>query len=339
MAQTKHKAWREIIEYARWAPSPHNTQPTRIKIVDDSHAEVHFKRERGLPVGDPLGRFTFLTFGIFVEILKISAASKGFRLEHRYQLSPLYQDEAKFQKIAELELKKDTTVQDINAELIKKRHTSRLPYNDTKVPEHVIDELQKEAAKFDNSITVRNDKQAIKWVIELNKDSLFFDLSHKTYREELRGWLRYSHKEAATKKDGLSAEAMYLPGWLVRSFMYQHWLYTAPGLTTFAQYLYTKTMKGISTIAWIQGPYKDPGDWVRSGHLMIRLWLIMTKHGVYWQPYGSIITNDEARTKMIEKFEISDEKDGKNMVWLLLRMGYSAKPIESERLPIEELIL
>ena len=335
----KISIWDELAVYAQRAPSPHNTQPTRLKVIDDSRAEVYFQRERGLPVGDPKGRFTFATFGIFIEILSIAAASKGYRLDVEYHLKPLYQTDELLQKIASLELVKDTSVSDIDAELILKRHTSRLPYSNQSVSDEVLSELRDEAAKFGNTISVRNDKQAIKWVIELNKDSVFYDLSHKTYREELRVWLRYSHKEAVNKKDGLAAEAMYLPGWLVKSFMYKHWLYTAPGFTKLAQYIYIKTMKGVSTIAWIQGPYLTMDDWVRSGRLMIRLWLIMTKHGVYWQPYGSVITNDEARTKMIRNFAINDEDGGKNMVWLLLRMGFSGEPIVSERLPIKEIMI
>lgn len=331
--------WQNIAEYARWSPSPHNTQPTRLKIIDEQTAEVYFKRERGLPTGDPLGRFTFATFGIFIEIIKIAAASLHYRIEINFDLQPLYQDEASLQRIATLHLIHDESIDDLDAALITQRRTSRLPYNNQPIPDNVMQMLTDEAKLFGHTISSRTDKQAVDWVIELNKDSLFYDLSHKHYREELRGWLRYSHKEAVTKKDGLSAEAMYLPGWLLHSFMYQHWLYTNPLTRDVAEHIYEKTMKGIATVAWIQGPYKTREDWVSAGRLMIRLWLIMTEQGYYWQPYGSIITNDEARQKMIHNFNITDERDGENMVWLLLRMGQSGEPVRSERLPLEEILL
>jgi hypothetical protein len=99
-------------------------------------------------------------------------------------------------------------------------------------------------------------------------------------------------------------------------------------------------MRGIRTVGWIQGDYVTPGDWTTAGHLMIRLWLILTKHGVSWQPYGSVITNDEARRRMVEQFGLTEGEGGARMVWLLVRMGYSGKtPVRSERLPLEEVLL
>lgn len=330
--------WHELAEYARWAPSPHNTQPTRLKILSEEKAELYFVKERGLNIGDPSGRFTFATFGIFTEILKIAAASKGYKLESSFFYRPLYQNGDTKEKIATLMLKKEE-VKDLNPQLILERKTSRLQYNNKKIPAEVFDTLKKEAEKYGHSIEFRDDKKSIKKVVELNKDSLFFDISHSKYREELRTWLRYSEDEAEEKKDGLDMKSMQIPGFLAKSFMFHHWIYTAPILRQISEFVYVNTMRGISTIAWIQGPYRDANDWVTAGRLMIRLWLLMTQHGVYWQPYGSVITNDEARSKLIKDFGIKEEKDGENMVWLLLRMGYSNEPPRSRRLPLSEIII
>jgi hypothetical protein len=336
---TKQKIWNELLDYARCAPSPHNTQPCRLKIISQAQAELYFVRERGLRTGDPKGRFTFLTFGIFVEILRIAASHKGYTLHYEYTKAPLYQTEEEQQFIAKLSLIEGAEPDSLELDLIKKRRTSRLPYDNTEVAPEVIAELQAEASLFNNNIHTRRDNDSIRYVIELNRDSLFYDLEHEEYRKELREWLRYTHEEALKKKDGLAAETMHISGKLLHSFMFHHRIYTAPFIKQIVQRIYMSTMKGISTVAWIQGPYKNQDDWIRTGHLMIRLWLIITKHGLYWQPYGSIITNDEARVSMINKFNIKDERDGENMVWLLLRMGHSAPPPEAERLSFEELLL
>ena len=55
--------WVEIGRYAKRAPSPHNTQPYRLRIVGDREAEVIFLPRRGLYVADPRGRFTCPTGG------------------------------------------------------------------------------------------------------------------------------------------------------------------------------------------------------------------------------------------------------------------------------------
>lgn len=335
----KDNIWYELAEYARWAPSPHNTQPSRLKIIDDKNAELWFVRNRGLSSGDPKGRFTFLTFGIFVEILKIAASHEGHVLSYEYADKPLYSSDDDMQFIAKLKLSEGAVPDELGLETIRNRRTSRLPYDETEVSEEVIKELNAQAEKYNNTIHTRRDKESIKYVIELNKDSLFYDLEHEEYRKELREWLRYSHDEAVQKKDGLAAETMHISGKLLHSFMFRHRIYTTPIIKQIVQKIYMKTMKGISTVAWIQGPYENQSDWIKTGHLMIRLWLIMAKHDLYWQPYGSIITNEESRADMIKKFNIVDEDNGKNMVWLLLRMGHSSQPPKAERLPIEEIII
>jgi hypothetical protein len=103
--------------------------------------------------------------------------------------------------------------------------------------------------------------------------------------------------------------------------------------------VYGTTMKGIGTIGWLRGPYRNSKDWVAAGTCMIRLWLTLTRHGIYWHPYGSVITSEDARTNMIRYLRLPEEAGGGDMVWLLLRLGRSKEPPLSHRLPFEEIIL
>ena len=86
----RFSAWREIARYAVTCPSPHNTQPYRLRLVSSSEAEIVFLPRRGLPVGDPLGRFTWLTAGIFAEICSIAAHSLGYELQREWRFHPFY---------------------------------------------------------------------------------------------------------------------------------------------------------------------------------------------------------------------------------------------------------
>lgn len=334
--------WQQIAEYVRWTPSPHNTQPYRLKVIDEQKAEIVFMPNRGLYVADPQGKFTWLSAGIFAELCSIAAHDLGFELQATFTYEPLYKnnDYQTSQTVATLQLtKSQVKIKDLPAELIFKRHTSRLPYNGRAVEQPVLDKLTDEAAKFGHSVGFSTEAPTIKWVVDLNKDSLFYDLEDTGVRTELKHWLRFSKKEAYAKQDGLSAECLHLPGWLLQSFFRHTWFWLAPGIRNLVAVVYKNTMKGIGTIGWLQGSYQTTEDWVRAGRLMIRLWLIITEAGVYWHPYGSIITNDKARQTMLNRLHIADENEGKNMVWLLLRLGYSSEPPRSERLPLEEIII
>ena len=333
--------WRHLAEYGRRAPSPHNTQPSRLRIIDDHRAELCFVPERGLPVADPEGRFTFLSFGIFVESLRIAAHARGFELDAQYAAGPLYgQVRSGTKKVADLRLvARGERIDDFDPELILRRRTNRYPYNRRPIPQEVLAELQDEARGFGHTFEVSTDRRAIRWIKELNRDALYHDLGHDRYRTELAAWLRYSEDEAQRTRDGLSPAALVLPGRLLKGFMRWHRLFSTPGMKQLTQRVYMRTMSGISTVGWVQGNFREPDEWITAGSLMMRLWLILTQHGIEWQPYGSIITNDASRAAMVEKFGMSEGEGGRDMVWLLVRMGYSDhEPADSARLPLTEVV-
>lgn len=334
--------WQDIASYARFTPSPHNTQPFRLHQISKDSAEIVFLPDRGLYIGDPKGKFTWLAGGIFAEICRLAALKFGYALEINWNLSPMYinNDYKTPQVVATIGLSRPEQIKpDIDAELIRKRQTSRLAYDGRPVPAEVLGLLQTEASKFGHTFKVSTAATDIAWVKVLNKNSLFNDLSDQGIREELKRWLRFSKQEARSRGDGLSAECLQIPGWLLKSFFYHHRFWTMPGLKQIVDKVYLRTMKGIGTIAWLQGPYQSEADWVRAGTVMIRLWLILTEHGLYWHPYGSVITNDTSRTEMLKYLHLPDEENGKNMIWLLLRLGYSNTPPYSERLAVEDLLV
>jgi hypothetical protein len=78
-----------------------------------------------------------------------------------------------------------------------------------------------------------------------------------------------------------------------------HKLWTMPGVRHVVAAVYGASMKGIGTIGWLRGRYVTNQDWVAAGKVMIRLWLMLTRHDYYWHPYGSVITSEKARLKMI----------------------------------------
>lgn len=334
--------WHAIAPYAQRCPSPHNTQPFRLRVVDETHADLLFLPRRGLPVADPLGRFTWLTAGVFAEICTIAAHGLGFELEAAWDHSPLYPggDTATPQVLARLTLSRAASpVEDLDPQLILDRQTSRLPYDGSPCPPEVITALKEEAERHGHHFETRSDREAIKWVVELNRQALFHDLDNDGLRGELTNWLRYDAREEDLMRDGLSARCLTFKPSLFRSFFTRPRFWTAPVVRNIVGAVYGATMKGIGTIGWLRGRYVDSADWVAAGRVMIRLWLILTRHGIYWHPYGSVITSEAARRNMIDYFGLTEEADGEDMVWLLLRLGRSPAPPLSHRLPLEEIIL
>lgn len=336
-----NKLWHQIGHYAARCPSPHNTQPFRLRILDEAHAELVFLPRRGLPTADPLGRFTWLTAGIFAEICAIAAHGLGQELTITWEHQPLYPDgdTSTPQRVARLTMVPAAAVVDLDPQLILDRQTSRLPYDGSAIPASVIAELTAEAARLGHQFATRTDREAIGHVVELNRQALFHDLDDDGLRTELTGWLRFSAREEDLMRDGLSARCLTFNGSLLRSFFLQHRFWTLPGVRQVVGGVYSATMKGIGTIGWLRGRYVGPADWVAAGRVMIRLWLMLTRAGFYWHPYGSVITSESARRNMVRELELPEEQGEEDMVWLLLRMGASPPPPVSHRLPVADILL
>lgn len=301
-----------------------------------------FLPRRGLYVADPLAKFTWLTGGIFIELCAIAAHGLGFELQEQTVFAPFYPDGdvETPQVIARLTLQRAAApVADLDRQLILDRHTSRLPYDGQAIPEDLVREMAREAERGGHRFDIRSDPASIKWVIELNRQALFHDMENAPIRKELVRWLRFGTREEEITGDGLSARCLGFPARLLKSFFTRPSFWTLPGIKQAVGWLYGRSMTGVGTIGWLRGPYVGIEDWFKAGRTMIRLWLIVTKHGFYWHPYGSVITSDEARTNMIKYFKMSDELGGADMVWLLLRLGKSAPPPLSNRLPFEDIVL
>src|SRR5881396_561357 len=71
------RMWAELIDLARWAPSPHNIQPWRLRIRSETDADLLYDPTRLLPSTDPTGRFSVVGLGIFLETLTIGARARS----------------------------------------------------------------------------------------------------------------------------------------------------------------------------------------------------------------------------------------------------------------------
>jgi nitroreductase len=56
--------WKSLLETAVHAPSPHNVQPWRVKIISDQAADLFIEKSRTLPKEDLSGSFIILTMGV-----------------------------------------------------------------------------------------------------------------------------------------------------------------------------------------------------------------------------------------------------------------------------------
>jgi hypothetical protein len=121
--------WREILDDARWAPSPHNTQPWLVRLLSPEAAELYAPRERLLPVEDPEGRFQTAAQGIFLEALDVAAGTLGLMVETESLFPSLGADADERPLVARLRLGPRDEPARFAAQLLHRRRTSRRNYS------------------------------------------------------------------------------------------------------------------------------------------------------------------------------------------------------------------
>lgn len=331
-------AWTTILRTVRRYPSPHNSQPMRVRPVDDRTLELCYDLDRGLPA-EPYGiPFGYVCAGIFVELVAIAAHAAGHEVVERLRHEDMaFDGDDRLHRLGTLTLvPAGGPVPDLDVALIAARRTSRLPYARGTVDPRAIAEVRAEARRWGHRLTTTTDAAVVDRVVRINQRTLFDDVANPAVRAELATWLRCSRAEAAHRGDGLSAECLHLPGPVLRGFVAHHRWWSLPVVGAVARWLYLRTMRGVSQLAWLTGPFATSADFLTAGRAFTRVWLRLTAHGVALHPFGSVITNPRSHAAFTAAV---GEDEGADMAWMLLRIGYSEAPPVSHRLPVGALFV
>ena len=138
-------AARRLLEAAAAAPSIHNTQPWRFRIVGHDLVEVHGDPDRMLWVADPRGRALHLSCGAALFNLRLAIRAAGANP----LVWPLPNPTREPTLLASVQLAKGRPAASAELELFEsiwQRHTSRVPFSGRRVPPTVQSALEEAAS-------------------------------------------------------------------------------------------------------------------------------------------------------------------------------------------------
>jgi hypothetical protein len=329
--------WTELIDYARWCPSPHNVQPWKMKIISAGEAHLYYDPQRLPIIVDGTSSFSTTGMGMFIECLNIAARPMGYKINYELEDEKLLDASSKeFRLFAKLFLSEGNGNTVYDRELIKKRKTSRLHYDARIIEPSIISALTGIAKQHGYDLIYSADKALITYTIDLNNRSVLTRADDKETCKEMQHWIRTTDKEAAEKKDGWWYRCTGTSAKMLYNFFYHHEKFTSRWKKNKSRHILNKTMKGTANIAWITGPFENRNDWVKAGIMLQQLWLEMTKYNVFMHPFGPVITTPDSKEKFKQKINY-DEKRGE--LWLLVRMGYSNEPPRSYRLDVKDILI
>jgi hypothetical protein len=192
--------WEPIIQTALRTPSPHNTQPWRLRIRDDRHATLFMEKARTLPDEDTTGHFIRCAMGMFLESLRIISANAGLIFQHTLIHDDLPGPLIRF---AELELNGFSEASQYPDSLFQIRKTSRLPSTGAPIDPKLTTLLKQLGEQHGHRYDQLDDPPLIEAIVLENIRAAAHDLNVAAYHREVTKWLRYSDKESRAKADGL----------------------------------------------------------------------------------------------------------------------------------------
>lgn len=316
--------WEAIGDLVRLVPTPHNTQPFRIRPRGD-RADLLLLCDRLLPAEDPGNAYVTSAFGVFAMGLERAGRSLG----HEVIVTPIEALDA-----AALHRSSGTVVvgtatlgpsdcAPAEGELMALRRTSRLPYRPAPVAPAILDYLVEVAADAGHELTVFSDPLHVRAVLRKNAEAIIDNLQDRDEREEIRGW----HRLGTTPRfgDGLWQHPMNQPAWQLELAFTTPRILTLPVLRELAVARYLRTMRGTQHVAVLEGPFSTWHERITAGAALYALWLAMAETGIYMHPFGSMLTNPVHAAWVAR--ELAAPK-----TWLILRLGYSDPPPRSPRL-------
>lgn len=332
--------WLSIVEDARNYPSPHNSQPIKLRPVDETTAELYYDLDLGLPAesfGIPFGH---VCAGVFLESLRTVAEGLGYGVEESLDHGDMdFGGTDRLHHLGTLRLVPRPVSDAARARLalFRSRQTSRRPYDARLVPDDVVAAATDVAGTAGHVFRTTADRAVVRRLVHINQATLFSDLRNDAVYEEIMTWLRFSKDDARTRADGLSAEAMLMPGGLLRFAMGHRGLWDAPVVGGAIRAMYLNTMRGVRQLGWLEGPFERPADHVEAGRTFMRLWLELTAHGVRLHPFGTVITNPGSHEAFAR--EVAADEGGDRMAWMLFRFGYSKTPPVAHRRPATSMLI
>ena len=332
--------WHKILQTALHAPSPHNVQPWRVKIISETQAVLFIDSTRTLPKEDTTGSFIILTMGMFIEAVSILSLQNNFRLDFELFHEPDWYAPAILETktptllpFARLILSQAEQAEHrYPSELFDKRRTSRLSLSPEFVPEDVLETLKHLAADWEQKFAWTTDAAQIERIMRRNTEALFEDLNLPDYHDEIVEWFRFSDQESKEKLDGLDYRCMNTPRVTFWMSARMSWLMKTPVAANILARIYRAQLGTIPTLGILAGEFWQPRAAIKSGRFLMRFWLETALHNLYIHPFGNLVTNRAAAKDVQNEMGIEN-------IWLIFKIGYSPEPPKSYRLPLEKILI
>jgi hypothetical protein len=327
----------DIFRYAILAPNPHNRQPWQIRLVGSDEAVIQCDLDRRLPQTDPFDRQITMGFGCFLELARIAAAQRGFRMDvdlfpkgeptPRLTRDPI----ARVRFVAEAGLARDPLFSAIPA-----RRTSKVSFDMTRALS------QRELAPFvvlsgpgpntftSNDPALVTDLRALTW-----RAWMIEAATARTWKESV-DLMRIGRAEIEANPDGIALsgvaiEALAMAGQISRPAL------ADPNSGAYKAGIdrYRPMLNATPAYLWVTTPGNSRADQIAAGRAYVRANLQAALAGLGLHPLSQALQEFPEMETELGSLHRRLDVAAPNRIQMLARLGHAAPVNATVRWPLE----
>jgi nitroreductase len=328
----------DAFRHAILAPNPHNRQPWRIKLVGTDQALISCDLEKRLPQTDPFDRQILIGFGCFLELARIAAAERGFRMDIEPFPQGLPGDRLDTRPVAAVRFVQDASIRkDPLFRFIATRRSNKRPYDTAKPADPLALAALAASATGQSGLAVfaTNDERMVQSLRALSWDAWLIEFQTLNTWQETVDLMRIGKAEIEANPDGVSIGGAFLDmmaqtGQLTREKM------ATPG--SFAHNAAIGRSKPVlasgMAYSWIITETNTRQDQLNAGQAWVRANLEATRQNLGFQPISQSLQEfAEMKAEYAKVHTMLGAKPGQ-CVQMLARLGYGEAIDKTPRWPL-----
>ncbi len=326
----------DALRHAILAPNPHNRQPWLMRLVGEDEVVVSCDLDRRLPQTDPFDRQVTIGFGAFLELARIAAAERGYRVE--MQAFPEGEPRPRLdgRPIARLAFHRDGTIaRDPLFAMIPARRSTKEPYDLARaVPADALARVAAPQPGATLGATADGERVAALRAIALEAGAIEA-ATERTHRESV-DLMRIGHAEIDASPDGIDLdgpfiEALRLAGQIGRRQIAD----PASGAYRAGMERNLAVYGSVPAYLWIKTPGDSRADQLAAGRAYVRANLEATALGLAMHPASQALQEFPEMAGPFARIHALLAADGGERVQMLARIGYGPAVPPSPRWPLE----